>query len=96
VPDFLFGPQKDAGAQHVGLHRSFHEGHLVEAGGQEEASEFRQRLLAEITAAVEIVAAGLVACGEMAFIGGDVACQATRDRPDRTGIERVEQGRVRH
>ena len=63
---------------------------------REEAREFRQRFLAEIAAAVEIIAAGLVAGGKVAFVRRDVARQAARDRPNRAGIERVEQCGVRH
>jgi hypothetical protein len=78
------------------LHQPFHDGDLVEACGQEESRKFRQALLAEVAAAVEIVATRHVASGQMTFVGGDVAREAARDRPDRAGVERVQQRCMRH
>ncbi len=81
-PDFFFRPQQDARAQLVGLHQAFHEDDLIDAGRQEESGEFRQRFLAQIAPAVEIVAARQVAGGKVAFVGVDIAREAARDRPD--------------
>ena len=49
-----------------------------------------------MSSAVEIVAAREVAGSEVAFVGLDVAGEAARDRPDASGVERVEQRRMRH
>jgi hypothetical protein len=93
--DFLFGPYQDARAQLFGLHQSFHEGDLVDAGSQEEVREGREIFLAQIAPAVEIVAPGLVAGGEVGFVGVDIAREAARDRPDRACVERIQKNRMR-
>lgn len=55
-----------------------------------------QRFLAEIIAAIEVIAASLIAGGKMALVLGDIPRKATRYRPDRAGIQRFQQCRVRH
>src|ERR1700722_16026332 len=62
---FLFGPDENPGTQAIGLHERFHEGDLIDACLQEEPRKGGERFLAEIAAAVEIVAARQVAFGEM-------------------------------
>jgi hypothetical protein len=39
--DFFLDPHEDARAEAVGLDQAFHEGDLIDAGGQEESCEFR-------------------------------------------------------
>jgi hypothetical protein len=56
-PDFLLGPQKNAGTKTIRLHKGFHEAHLVKAGFKVEARELGKGLFAEVAAAIQIVAA---------------------------------------
>ena len=95
APDFLFGPEQDARAQLVGLHQPFHERDLIHADGEEEPGEFRQILFAQVSSAVEIIAARQVAGGEVSLVGIDIAREAARDRPDRAGVEGIEERGVR-
>ena len=69
---------------------------LIDACLQEEPRKGGERFLAEIAAAVEIVAARQVAFGEMSLVGGFAAGKPARHRPHRAGVERLEQHRVRH
>ena len=94
--DFLFRPQQDACAQLIRLHQVFHEGDLIDAGGEEEARELRQGFFAQMAPSVEIVAAWQVAGGKVAFIGIDIAGEAAGDRPDAARVERFQQRGVRH
>ncbi len=86
--DLLFRPQQDARAQLVGLHQAFHESDLVNACGEEESREFREIFFAQVASAVEIVAPHQVAGGKVAFVGIDIAGEASGDRPYGAGIER--------
>ena len=78
------------------MHQPFHEGDLINAGGEEEARERREVLFAEMSSAVEIVAAREIAGGEVGFVGLDIAGETARNRPDACGVEGVEQRRMRH
>ena len=92
--DFFFRPEQDARAQTIRLDEAFHKAHLIEADGQEEGRKGRQVLFAQAPAAIEIVAARQVALRQMRFIVLDTARQSPSDRPERTGIQRLEQHRV--
>ena len=94
--DFLFRPEQNARAQAVRLDEALHEGHLIEAGFEEEAREVRERFLAQRAAPVEIVAARQIAVGEQALVGRNIAGKAARDRPHAAGVQRFQQHRVRH
>jgi hypothetical protein len=51
--------------------------------------ELHQRYLAEISAAIELLSTRLIAGHQVALTVIHVAAQAVRDRPKRSGIERV-------
>ena len=88
---FLFGPHQDAGAQAVRLDKALHETDLIDTDFQEEAGKFCQRLFAQCSAPVKVVAARQVAGGQAALVGDDIAAKAPRRRPDATGIQCLKQ-----
>lgn len=94
--DLLIDPEFDPCTQFLRLNEFFHEPDLVEACLEEEPREFCERFLAEISPAVEIVAARLVTVCEVLFIRLDVAGKAACDRPDTAGIDGIEQRRIGH
>jgi len=58
--------------------------------------EFGQILLAQVAAAVEIIAPGLIAGGQVSLVVTDIAGQAARDRPNAARVERFQQRPMRH
>jgi hypothetical protein len=95
-PDFLISPEQDARAQAVWLHQPFHEGDLVDAGGEEKSREFNESLFTEIASSVEVIAARQIARGQVTLVNLDMAGKATRHRPDCAGIKGFQHRRVRH
>ena len=80
----------------IRLNEPFHECHLVDRNSEKEPREFGQSFFAEISAPVEVVASGLVAVGKKLFVFLFMTRQPARDRPHRTGIERVKQHGMGH
>jgi hypothetical protein len=90
-PRFFFRPKKNACAQLIGLHESFHEGDLVDAGLEEVTGEGSQRLLTEVAAAVKIVAAWEIAFREMTLVNGLATCKTARRGPNGARIKGIQQ-----
>src|SRR5262249_38073790 len=85
--DLLLCPQQDARAQPVRLNQPLHECYLIDAGGEKEAREVRQRLLAQMSSAIEIVAPRQIAGGEVALVVLHVSGKPAGDRPDRSRVQ---------
>ena len=73
-----------------------HEVHLVDAHAQKKSREFRQRLFAEMTPSVQIVAAGQVAGGKPLPVFADAARKAAGNRPQAARVQRTAQNGMRH
>src|SRR5207248_691839 len=89
-------PQQNARAQPVRLNKCLHEADLIDARFQEKTREFDQFLLAQIAAAVQVVAARQIACREVSFVGSYIASKPARNGPHAAGIEKIKQHRMRH
>lgn len=70
-------------AQTSRLDQAFHEGDLIDAD-EKEAREISERFFAERSSSVEVIAARMIALGEVSLICPYVARKAARHRPEGT------------
>jgi hypothetical protein len=85
---------RECGCASDPVERVLHELHLVDAELQKKSRKIGKRFFAQITPPIEIVPAGPIAVGKMAFVRRDISGETACNRPDATGIQTPEKSRM--